>query len=141
MQFIPYLGFNGNAREALEYYAKTLGAKLDMTAFGDTPMGAQIPDAAKNNIMHGVLTLNGSAILMGSDSPGGPAEKVQGMQVALVLDDVAEGERIFTALADGGTTVMPYEKTFWSERFGMCVDRFGTPWMVNAGMVAEASAG
>ena len=141
MQFIPYLGFNGDAHEALEFYAKTLGARLDMTAYGDTPAAQHVPVSAHDRIMHGVLMLNGSAILMGSDAPAGPAEKVQGMQVALVLDDVAEGERIFTALADGGTTVMPYEKTFWSERFGMCVDRFGTPWMVNAGMVAEASAG
>ena len=141
MQFIPYLGFNGNCRDALEFYAKTLGAKLELMEFGDTPAAAHVPESARNQIMHGNLSLNGTTILMGSDGGGMPFEKMQGMQVALVLEDVAEGERIFTALADGGTVTMPFEKTFWAERFGMCVDRFGTPWMVNAGMLAEAGTG
>ena len=61
-------------------------------------------------------------------------------QVAIVLDDTAEGERIFKALSDQGTVTMPFEKTFWAERFGMCTDRFGTPWMINAGMPQEATA-
>ena len=140
MQFIPYLGFNGNCRDALEFYAKTLGAKLELMEFGDTPAAEHVPASARNQIMHGNLTLNGTTILMGSDGGGMPFEKMQGMQVAIVLEDSAEGERIFTALAEQGTVTMPYEKTFWAERFGMCVDRFGTPWMINAGMPAEASA-
>lgn len=140
MQFIPYLSFNGNCREALEFYAKTLGARLELMEFGGSPAEEHVPASARNQILHGNLALNGTTILMASDSGGMPYEKLQGLQVAIVLDDVAEGERIFKALSEKGTVTMPYEKTFWAERFGMCTDRFGTPWMINAGMPVEASA-
>ena len=139
MQFIPYLGFNGNCREALEFYAKTLGARLELMEFGGSPAEEHVPASARNQILHGNLALNGTTILMASDAGGMPFEKMQGLQVAIVLDDVAEGERIFKALSDQGTMTMPFEKTFWAERFGMCTDRFGTPWMINAGMPVEAS--
>jgi PhnB protein len=141
MQFIPYLGFNGNCREALEYYAKTLGAQLELMEFGGSPAEEHVPASEKHQILHGNLTLNGNMILMASDAGGMPFEKMQGMQVAIVLDDVGEGERIFKALSDQGSVTMPYEKTFWAERFGMCTDRFGTPWMINAGMPVEEIAG
>lgn len=141
MQFIPYLGFNGNCREALEFYARTLNAKLELMEFAGSPAEEHVPASAKNQILHGNLTLNGTTILMASDAGGMPFDKMQGMQVAIVLDDAAEGERIFKALSDQGTVTMPYEKTFWAERFGMCVDRFGTPWMINAGMPVEAGVG
>lgn len=140
MQFIPYLGFNGNCREALEFYAKVLNAKLELMEFGGTPAEEHVPASAKNQILHGNLALNGTTILMASDAGGMPFEKMQGIQVAIVLDDTPEAERIFKALSEGGTVTMPMEPTFWARRFGMCTDRYGTPWMVNSGMPEEATA-
>jgi len=84
--------------------------------------------------MHVTLELAGNQQISGADMPlGRPFDKPQGFEVLLSLDDTAEAERIFTALADGGETQMPLQKTFWSERFGMLTDRFGAPWMINCG--------
>jgi PhnB protein len=80
--------------------------------------------------MHAALSFDGN-LLMASDDPTGNFAGVQGMFVSYSVPDVAEAERVFGALADGGNVMMPMEETFWSPRFGMCVDRFGTPWMVN----------
>ena len=140
MQFIPYLGFNGNCREALEFYAKVLKADLELMEFGGTPAEEHVPADAKNQILHGNLTLNGRPILMASDSGGMPFEKMQGIQVAIVLDDTEVAERVFKELSEGANITMPMEPTFWAKRFGMCTDRFGTPWMVNSGMPEEAAA-
>jgi PhnB protein len=83
--------------------------------------------------MHAALAYGGG-LLMASDSmPGQPYEGMKGFGVALTLDTVAEGQRVFDALADGGKVGMPYGKTFWVEAFGMVTDRFGTPWLVNGG--------
>jgi PhnB protein len=76
---------------------------------------------------------------MASDDPTGNFKGVQGMQVNYTVRDVAEAERVFAALADGGEVTMPIAETFWSPRFGMCVDRFGTPWMVNAEAPEQSS--
>ena len=82
--------------------------------------------------MH-VRMVVGDPVLMGSDSPSGSHEDSKGMSVSIQVDDPIEGERIFNALAEGGMLRMAFEETFWAKGFGMCVDRFGTPWMVNAG--------
>ncbi len=68
---------------------------------------------------------------MASDAPPGHYAQPQGISVSIALNDRDKGERIFNALADGGTTTMPFQKTFWASGFGMCIDRFGIPWMVN----------
>jgi PhnB protein len=141
MRFLPYLNFDGNCREAFEFYAKTLGARLELMEVAGSPAEEHVPASAKHDILHAELNLKDQTILMASDTCGMPFEKAQGMHVCIVLDDTAEAERIFTALADRGRVTMPFEKTFWAERFGMCVDRFGTPWMINAGMPVEAATG
>ena len=140
MQFIPYLGFNGNCREALEFYAKVLHAELELMEFGGSPAEQHVPAEAKNQILHGNLTLKGTSILMASDAGGMPYEKMQGMSVAIVLDDTDEAERIFKELSEGGNVTMPMEPTFWAKRFGMGTDLYGTPWMINSGMPEEAAA-
>jgi PhnB protein len=89
-----------------------------------------MPSEWGDRIMHARLQV-GDAVLMGSDSPPDRAESPKGFCVMLQIDDPAEGERIFRALGDGGTVQMPYEETFWAHRFGMVVDRFGIPWMIN----------
>lgn len=136
MQLNPYLSFNGQCEAAFELYAQVLGGKIvALSRFGDAPDGANMPAAARDQIMHVRLVVAdqvlGDQVLMGSDNPPQYYEKTSGMSVSINVDDPVEGERIFKALAKGGTMRMPFEETFWAERFGMCVDRFGTPWMVN----------
>lgn len=141
MDFIPYLTFDGTCREAMDFYAQTLRAETEsMFTFAGTPAEEYVKPEARGQIMHSSLTMKGRTILMASDAGGMPAEKAGGMSVSIVMDDTAEAERIFAALSAGGTVRMPLEKTFWAERFGMCVDRYGTPWMINSGMAQEAEA-
>ena len=133
MQWNPYLNFNGDCREAFKYYERVLGGKIvAMLSHADMPADAQAqtPPGWKNKIMHARL-MAGDQVLMGSDAPPDHFEKTQGMSVALQVDDPNEAERIFAALADNGTVRMPIQQTFWAIRFGMLVDKFGIPWMVN----------
>jgi PhnB protein len=131
MQLQPYLMFNGQCKEAFQFYERVLGGKIEMmTTFGDAPPGAGGTPESRDLIMH-VRLVVGDAVLMGSDSPPQYYEKPQGISVSISVKDVSEGERIFNALAEGGKVNMQFSKTFWSPGFGMAVDRFGTPWMVN----------
>lgn len=131
MKLVSYLFFDGNCEEAFRYYEKHLGGKIKaMLPHEGSPAEGHVPAEWKNKIMHACLTV-GDAMLMGSDSPPAYSEKPQGFRVAIQIDDPEEGERIFNALADGGTVVTAYEETFWAKRFGMVNDRFGAPWMVN----------
>lgn len=140
MQFIPYLNFDGTCKEAMEFYAETLRAEIEsMFTFAGTPAEEYVKPEHKGQIMHASLRLNGQTVLMASDAGGMPHEKPAGMSVSIVMDDTPEAERIFATLAEGGTVTMPMDKTFWAERFGMCVDRYGIPWMINSGMPADAT--
>ena len=136
MQLNPYIHFNGNCEAALKYYQKVLGARIEaMLRFAEGPPEMQMPAEYKDKIMHALVTIDGEA-LMASDAPPGHFETPQGFSVALQLQDPADAERKFKALADGGSVTMPFGQTFFSQGFGMCTDRFGIPWMVNcpAGM-------
>lgn len=131
MRVSPYVMFNGQCREALKFYEQLLGAKIlfSMT-FGESPAKEQMPPETYDLIIHATLSI-GDQLLMASDAPPDRYEAPRGVYISLHLNDIAEGERIFRALSEGGKVQMPFEKTFWAERFGMCVDRFGVPWMVN----------
>ena len=136
-QFEPYLSFDGNCAEAIRFYEQTLGAKVEMQmTYGEAPpmpgQPATTGDAARR-IMHVSLLLEGHRLMASDMPPGMPFPGMKGMTVSLAYEDVAKGRSIFEALAAGGSVTMPYGKTFWAEGFGMCTDRFGTPWMVNAG--------
>ena len=132
MQLNPYLNFQGECKAAFTYYEKVLNGKIEsMITHGETPAGKHVPDDWQDAIMHASLVFDGN-VLMGSDTPPDRYEKPQGTYLALHFKDAKEGERVFKALAEGGTVIMPYEETFWAERFGMVTDRFGTPWMVNS---------
>ncbi len=137
MRTTPYLMFNGDCKEAFEYYATSLGGTIEMMqTHGDSPAKAHTPPEWHDKIIHARLTA-GDIVLMGSDAPPAHQEKPQGMWVSLQVDKLAEAERIFGALANGGQVRMPFGKTFWAAGgFGMVVDRFGTPWMVNCDTVA-----
>ena len=136
-QFEPYLSFNGNCAEAIHFYEKTLGAKIEMQmTYGDAPPMPGHPaasgDAAKR-IMHVSIVLDGHRLMASDMPPGMPFEGMKGITVSLAYPDVAQGKSVFEALSVDGNVTMPYQKTFWADGFGIVTDRFGTPWMVNAG--------
>jgi Uncharacterized protein conserved in bacteria len=137
MAFHPYLFFGGNCREAFTRYKEIFGGELVLLAMKDAPTGQPVPAAQADLIMHAALTFDDS-VVMGSDDPTtdsfGP---VQGMQVNYDTADVDQAKRVFEALAEEGQVMLPIGPTFWSPMFGMCVDRFGTPWMVGAEAPAE----
>ncbi|MCR8956741.1 VOC family protein [Variovorax sp. S2] len=127
-----YLTFNGNAAEALAFYAKALGGKVIFSmTFGESPMGAETPGAYKGKIMHATLEARGHQ-LMASDMPPGMAfEGYKGFSLSVQGDNVDEGKKLFEALAEGGEVTMPYGPQFWAVGFGMLTDKFGVSWMVN----------
>ena len=140
MQIIPYLTFRGQCEEAFKFYEKCLGGKIEgIFPFGQSPMASQAPAGWENKVMHARLSV-GSMTLMGSDAPPERYQQPQGISVSLSVKDVAESERIFAELSQNGNVQMPIQKTFWSARFGMLVDQFGIPWMVNCEQAAEAAA-
>jgi PhnB protein len=124
----PYVHFNGNARQALEFYASVFGGKLTLNTFGQFG-SPDSPDADK--IMHGQLETEAGYVVMGADVPTGMQyEAPAGFAISLSGDDDAL-RGYFERLAGSGMTTMPMEKQAWGDEFGMCVDGFGVPWMVN----------
>ena len=133
-QFEPYLSFNGNCAEAMRFYETTLGGKVEMMMkFSDAPAEPGQPEMKGDGILHASMTLDGNRIMASDTPPGMSYEPMKGITVSLAYSTVEEGRRIFEALSQGGKVTMPYQKTFWADGFGMVTDRFGTPWMVNAG--------
>jgi PhnB protein len=131
MQLNPYLTFNGQCEAAFKFYERCLGGKIEMMlSHGEAPTAEQIAFEWRQKIMHAHLVV-GDQVLMGSDAPPAHYEKLQGFSASLGVEDPAEAERIFHALVENGTVRMPLQETFWAVRFGMFVDRFGIPWMIN----------
>jgi PhnB protein len=132
MAFRPYLAFAGNCREAFNRYQEIFGGELVLLTMGDMPSDSGTPPPGVNAdaIMHAALTA-GDELLMGADDPSGNFDgTVNGMCVNCSLADGGEAKRVFDALSEGGQVQMPLGETFFSPAFGMCTDRFGTPWMV-----------
>ncbi len=131
MKLNAYLSFNGRCAEAFKAYEKVLGGKIEMLlTHGESPMAQQTPPEWRDRIMHARLVV-GDQVLMGADAPPEYYKGTQGFCVSIGVDDPASAERIFKGLSEGGTVQMPLQKTFWALAFGMLIDRFGTPWMVN----------
>ena len=131
MQLNPYLTFNGQCEAAFKFYEQCLGGKIvAMLPHAGTPAEEHVPAEWRNKIMHARLIV-GDDVLMGSDAPPDRYEGSKGFSVTLGVDNPAEAERVFNALAEKGTVQMPIQETFWAVRFGMLVDRFGIPWMIN----------
>jgi PhnB protein len=125
----PYLNFPGTCREAFTFYAAALGGELnDMLTHESMPTGMPLPEGWGDKIIHASMKV-GPTILMGSDTPHYQAPA--GFYVSLTVESGAAADQAFGALADGGKVTMPIQETFWAVRFGMLVDRFGVPWMVN----------
>lgn len=131
MRLNPYLHFDGNCREAFGFYEQVLGGKvIMMLTHADAPPDMQGPPESQGRIMHARMDVGGT-VLMGSDTPIGRWMPAQGFMVSLNIDDPAEADRAFAALAEGGAVHMPIAETFWAHRFGILADKFGIPWMVN----------
>lgn len=140
MQANPYLFFDGQCKEAFEFYANLLGGKIDaMLTHEGTPAANHVPAEWRSKIIHARLAL-GNQMLMGSDAPPEHQQKPQGFSVNINVENPDEAERIFNALKENGKVTMPFGETFWAVRFGMLVDRFGIPWMVNCEKAAEKAA-
>jgi PhnB protein len=127
----PYLFYSGNCEAAFKYYEKVLGGKIEfMMRANEGPADMKPEPGFENKIMHARMSIGGQ-LLMGSDAPPAHFHKPQGFSVSLTVHDLAEAERKYKALAEGGAETMPFSKTFFAKGFGMCTDQFGTPWMVN----------
>ena len=128
----PYLFFDGTCAEAMRFYEKALGGKLEMMMTqADAPPSAGVPPGSPERIMHASLAL-GDRRIMASDTMKGDAYAgMHGFSIALSYPSVDEAKKVFAALSAGGKVNMPLGKTFWSPRFGMLTDRFDIDWMVN----------
>jgi PhnB protein len=134
MQLIPYLNFAGNCGEAFDFYRDVLGGEiLSRFTYGESPMAVDMPPESHAQIMHTHLQ-SGGATLMGADGPPPHPQAGQGSFVNIAVDSADEAERIWKALSEGAEVRMPLQETFWARRFGMLVDRFGKPWMVNCSL-------
>src|SRR4029453_5359181 len=136
MAFHPYLFFGGNCREAFTRYQEIFGGELVLLTSKDMPAEEQMPGADADAIMHAALMVDGQLLMASDDPTAASFGPVQGMQVNYSTPDVAEAKRVFDALADGGKVTLPISETSWSPAFGMCIDRFGTPWMIGADAAA-----
>jgi PhnB protein len=131
MQINPYLSFKGDCEAAFKFYEQCLGAKLGtIFRYGGTPLADQVPADWSDKVMHGNLTF-GDQLLMGGDVAPDRYEAPKGFSLSIHIKSTADSERIFHELAQDGRVVVPLEKTFRAARFGMLIDRFGIPWLLN----------
>jgi PhnB protein len=131
MQVSPYLFYSGNCEAAFKFYEKVLGGKIEMMMTHEAaPESMPTPPEWKKKIMHGRISVDGQ-VIMASDAPPGRFHQPQGFSISLTVADPVEAENKFKALAEGGSINMTFSKTFFAQGFGMCVDQFGIPWMVN----------
>ena len=132
-QAIAYLAFNGNCAEAMRFYESALGGKLEVLMSGaESPMAEQIPKASAHRILHARLVLPGGGTIFAGDCPEHvPYEGIKGVSITVDYATTDEAEKVFAALASGGQVSMPMQAAFWAKRWGMLVDKFGTPWIVN----------
>jgi len=130
----PYLLFNGQCEQALDFYRKALGAQVQLTMrykeSPEPPPPGMLPPGFENKIMHTSFRI-GQTTVMASDGCSTEKASFEGFSLALTVLSEAEADRAFAALADGGKVKMPLAKTFWSPRFGMVEDKFGIGWMVS----------
>ena len=136
-QAIAYLSFDGNCADAMRFYEKALHGKLEVLMSGaESPMAEQMPKEFASRTMHARLVLPGGGTLYAGDAPADqPYEGIKGVSIAVDYATVAEAEQVFAELAAGGKVTMPMAPAFWAKRFGMLVDKFGAPWIVNGEMV------
>ncbi len=139
MKLNPYLMFNGQCREAFEFYRQCLGGDLFSMTYGEAPHSEAPPTALPERILHTTLDF-GENQLMGSDAPTDQPQSPSSTHLAIEADNPEHAEALFHSLGEGGRVTMPLSETFWAYKFGMCTDRFGVPWMVSAGKPMDGAA-
>lgn len=141
MHISPHLCFDGQCRHAFETYHRLFdGTLLTMLSYGESPMAADVDPLWHDRIVHATLRV-GDFELAGADLLPQDYRRPQGFSVILAVDEVAEAERLFAGLADGGDVQLPLRPTFWSAGFAVLVDRFGVPWEINAAQGSSAAHG
>lgn len=133
MQLTPYLMFNGQCEEALNFYAKALNGEIkDLMRFEGSPVESLATEADKQRVMHSHFVAKDFRFMASDTGEGGPKLNPNGMvHLSVNFDDATEQEKVFNALAEGGVAGMPLQDTFWGARFGMLTDKFGICWMLN----------
>lgn len=126
----PYLFYEGRCEEAIEFYKRAVGAKVEMLMrYKESPDRSQMPPGADDKVLHACFRIGDTAI-MASDGHCSGKSAFGGFAVSITVKTEADADRTYAALSEGGTAVMPLAKTFFSPRFGMLNDRFGVMWMV-----------
>ena len=139
MRWNAYLSFKGDCEEAFTFYVRTIGGQMEnLFRYAGSPFANHAPPDWGNKVMHDGITLAGQ-LLEGADVAPDQYHQPRGFSLTLQVSAAPEAERIFGALAEGGSVTVPLAQTFWAERFGMLIDRFGIPWMVSC--EAPGSAG
>lgn len=132
MQLEPYLHFDGNCEEALTFYADVLKGQIEnLNRFEGSPMEHEVGDADKKRVMHATLVARDLRLMASDGMPEHKRSTDSNVSLSLATNDGAEGERVFNALAHGGTIDMPLQPVFWGGRYGMLTDRFGVSWMMS----------
>jgi PhnB protein len=134
MRLEPYLCFYGKADEALEFYKAALGGMYEVNRFGESPAGAGVDESWKSKVIHSTSTGDGFTFMASDGHPGGARTPVGETEISLSLgiNEVADAERIFNALSDGGKITMPFGDVPWGGKFGMINDKYGVSWMITA---------
>ena len=131
MQMNPYLSFKGDCEAAFKFYELCLGGQLGaIFRYAGSPLADQAPADWQDKIMHGSLTV-GEQVLMGADVAPERYKAPKGFSLSLQIKSMSEAERVFHELGEGGRVAVPLEKTFWAARFGMVIDQFRIPWLIN----------
>jgi PhnB protein len=135
MAINAYLNFNGNCREAVEFYAKVFGVEANIMTFGETPPDPQfqMPEEVKNRVMHARLEINGSTLMFSDVFPGMPFTIGNNISLSYVSEDLDEVRALFDKLKEGGRVGMELQETFWSKCYGNLTDKFGVGWQLNFG--------
>jgi PhnB protein len=132
MYIEPYLYFEGRCEEAINFYREALGAEVQaLMRFKESPDPQMCPPGGDEKVMHALLRIGESNVMV-SDGMCSGQSSFQGISLSLMANDVAEADRLFAALGEGGQVQMPMGETFFAKRFGMVADRFGVSWMVLA---------
>ena len=129
---VPYLLFNGNAAEALAFYAKVFDGKIVFQqSFGESPMAKETPDEYKSKVMHASFQAGDLTFMVSDAMPGQPANGGTNLSLSLNFKTVADIDKTFATLSDGAKVTMALQDTFWGAKFGMLTDKFGINWMFN----------
>ena len=134
MQLEPYLFFHGRCEEALNFYAQALRGEITaLSRYAGSPMESHTDESYREKVMHASFVAGDVKFMASDGRPGSPPDGQDDIALSLATSDAAEGERVFKALAEGGTIEMPLDEAFWGGRFGALTDRFGVQWMVSIG--------